>query len=132
MTAGDVLLTYGPQALLGLLGIFIANLLQSMRSSLDGLRSEISSLRAEDRKLHERIDEKTGEIHSRLQYVEQNFVTRPEIAAGQRDMRQDIQSMENKILDQLRLIQQDIALLHRVKLDKSDFTSSSQSGGGLL
>jgi cell division protein ZapA (FtsZ GTPase activity inhibitor) len=111
-TATEALVTYGPQAVLAILGIVIAHTLSSLRSSIDALRSE-------DKALHRRIDEKSNELASRLQYVEQNFVTRPEIAAGQRDMRQDIQGMETKILDQLRLIHQDIAILNRTKADKN-------------
>lgn len=113
MTGTEILLNFGPQAVLGLIGIFMANLLSN-------IRSDVNSLRSEDKALHKRIDEKHDELASRLQYVEQNLVTRPEIAAGQRDMRQDIQGMENKILNQLRLIHQDVAMLHRVKLDKGD------------
>lgn len=87
MEALDVII----KLLLGVLGIFISFSLASFRKSVEHLQTT-------DEKLERRvngIEVKLGE----------KYVTRQEVADGNKEMRNDIRAMRNEIVDKLNSIE---------------------------
>ena len=98
------LVTWLPQIVIGVIGLFVTH-------SLIGLRRSMDFLREADDRMSKRITDLEVSVASK-------YITRAEISESQKDLRADIRTLRNELINEFKGINAHLTQLDREKVDR--------------